>query len=323
VPRHVVSVLEGLQNAAQGRFKVDYAEGVRLTESRCWSCDEVKLVDPAVNRRLIPEAVQTARNADVIVMVLGDNEQLSREAWADNHLGDRASLNLVGQQEELARAALALGKPTVVVLLNGRPLAVNFLAENAPALIEGWYLGQETGNALADVLFGNANPGGKLPVSIARSVGQLPIYYNRKPTSRRGYLFETTTPLYPFGYGLSYTTFSVSAPRLARPTIRNGDNVSVSVDVTNTGRRWGDEVVQLYVRDDEASVTRPAIELKRFRRVSLEPGETETVSFQLTPNDLALWNMDMKRVVEPGTFTISAGPNSVDLKSAKLTVTAR
>ena len=323
VPRHVVSVLEGLQNAAQGRFKVDYAEGVRLTESRCWSCDEVKLVDPAVNRRLIPEAVQTARNADVIVMVLGDNEQLSREAWADNHLGDRASLNLVGQQEELARAVLALGKPTVVVLLNGRPLAVNFLAENAPALIEGWYLGQETGNALADVLFGKANPGGKLPVSIARSVGQLPIYYNRKPTSRRGYLFETTTPLYPFGYGLSYTTFSVSAPRLARPTIRNGDNVSVSVDVTNTGRRWGDEVVQLYVRDDEASVTRPAIELKRFRRVSLEPGETETVSFQLTPNDLALWNMDMKRVVEPGTFTISAGPNSVDLKSAKLTVTAR
>ena len=323
VPRHVVSVLEGLQNAAQGRFKVDYAEGVRLTESRCWSCDEVKLVDPAVNRRLIPQAVQTARNADVIVMVLGDNEQLSREAWADNHLGDRASLNLVGQQEELARAVLALGKPTVVVLLNGRPLAVNFLAENAPALIEGWYLGQETGNALADVLFGKANPGGKLPVSIARSVGQLPIYYNRKPTSRRGYLFETTTPLYPFGYGLSYTTFSVSAPRLARPTIRNGDNVSVSVDVTNTGRRWGDEVVQLYVRDDEASVTRPVIELKRFRRVSLEPGETETVSFQLTPNDLALWNMDMKRVVEPGTFTISAGPNSVDLKSAKLTVTAR
>jgi len=323
VPRHVVSVLEGLQIAGRGHFKVDYAEGVRLTESRCWSCDEVRLVDPAVNRRLIPEAVQTARGADVVVMVLGDNEQLSREAWADNHLGDRSSLNLVGQQEDLARAILALGKPTIVVLLNGRPLAVNYLAENAPALIEGWYLGQETGNALADVLFGKVTPGGKLPVSIARSVGQLPIFYNRKPTARRGYLFDTTAPLYPFGYGLSYTTFDMSAPRLASGSVRNGAKVAVSVDVTNTGRRWGDEVVQLYVRDDEASVTRPVIELKRFRRVSLAPGEKETVTFELTPNDLALWNMNMKRVVEPGTFTISAGPNSVNLKSAKLTVTAR
>ena len=322
VPKHVVSVLEGLQNASQGKFRVDYSEGVRLTESRCWSCDEVKLVDPAVNRRLIPEAVKAARDADVIVMVLGDNEQLSREAWADNHLGDRSSLDLVGQQEELARAILALGKPTVVVLLNGRPLAVNYLAENAPALIEGWYLGQETGNAVADVLFGKVNPGGKLPVSIARSVGQLPIFYNRKPSSRRGYLFDTTEPLYPFGYGLSYTTFSLSAPRLAQATIRNGENATVSVDVANTGSRRGDEVVQLYLHDDEASVTRPLIELKRFRRVSLDPGQKETVTFQLTPNDLALWNMDMKRVVEPGTFTIFAGPNSRDLKSARLSVTA-
>jgi beta-glucosidase len=322
-PKHVVSVLEGLQNTAQGRFQVDYAEGIRLTESRCWSCDEVKLVDPAVNERLIPEAVQTARKADVVVMVLGDNEQLSREAWADNHLGDRSSLDLVGQQEELARAVLALGKPTIVILLNGRPLAVNYLAAHAPALIEGWYLGQETGNALADVLFGKVDPGGKLPVSIARSVGQLPIYYNHKPTSRRGYLFDTTAPLYPFGYGLSYTTFDISAPRLAHATVKNGDNVAVSVDVTNTGRRWGDEVVQLYLHDDEASVTRPVLELKRFRRVSLQPGEKQTVTFELKPDDLALWNMDMKHVVEPGTFTISSGPNSVDLKSTKLKVAAR
>jgi beta-glucosidase len=323
VPRHVVSVLEGLQNAARGKFAVDYAEGVRLTESRCWSCDEVKLVPAEVNRKLIAQAIARARRADVVVMVLGDNEQLSREAWADTHLGDRSSLDLVGQQEELARAVLALGKPTVVILLNGRPLAVNYLAANAPALIEGWYLGQETGNAIADVLFGKVNPGGKLPVSIARSVGQLPIYYNRKPTARRGYLFDTTAPLYPFGYGLSYTTFDISAPRLARPTVRNGENVQVSVDVTNTGRRWGDEVVQLYLRDDEASVTRPVLELKRFRRVSLQPGERQTVTFELTPADLSLWNLQMKRVVEPGTFTISAGPNSVNLKSAKLTVTAR
>ncbi len=322
-PKHVVSVLEGLQTTAKGRFQVDYAEGVRLTETRCWSCDEVKLVPADVNRRLIAEAVETARKSDVVVMVLGENEQLSREAWADTHLGDRASLDLVGQQEELARAIFALGKPTVVILLNGRPLSVNYLAANSPALIEGWYLGQETGNALADVLFGAVNPGGKLPVSFARSVGQLPIYYNRKPTSRRGYLFDSSAPLYPFGYGLSYTTFDVSAPRLARNAVRVGETAQISVDVANTGRLAGDEVVQLYVRDDEASVTRPLIELKRFQRVTLQPGERRTVTFDLKPNDLALWNMEMKRVVEPGTFTISAGPNSADLKSAKLTVSAR
>ena len=322
-PRHVVSVLEGLQTAAKGRFEIDYAEGVRLTETRCWSCDEVKLVPAEVNRKLIAEAVETARKSDVVVMVLGENEQLSREAWADAHLGDRASLDMVGQQEELARAIFALGKPTVVILLNGRPLSVNYLAANAPALIEGWYLGQETGNAVADVLFGSVNPGGKLPVSFARSAGQLPVYYNRKPTSRRGYLFDSTAPLYPFGFGLSYTTFDVSAPSLARNDVRIGDNVQVSVEVANTGRLAGDEVVQLYVRDDEASVTRPLLELKRFQRVTLQPGERRTVTFELKPDDLALWNMGMKRVVEPGTFTISAGPNSVDLKSAKLTVAAR
>jgi beta-glucosidase len=255
--------------------------------------------------------------------VLGENEQLSREAWADQHLGDRSALDLVGQQEDLARAILALGKPTVVVLLNGRPLAVNYLAENAPALIEGWYLGQETGHAVADVLLGRVNPGGKLPVSFARSVGQLPIYYNHKPTARRGYLFETTKPLYPFGYGLSYTRFEMSAPRLTRATIGAGQSVQVEVDVANVGQRTGDEVVQLYVRDDEASVTRPVLELKRFRRLTLKPGERRTVRFELRPDDLALWNLQMKKVVEPGTFTISAGPNSVDLKSAKLTVAAR
>jgi beta-glucosidase len=320
-PRHVVSVLEGIRKEAKGRFAVDYAEGVRITEKRVWAADEVKLVPEEVNRRLIAEAVEAARKADVVVMVLGDNEQTSREAWADTHLGDRSSLDLIGQQNDLARAVFALGKPTVLILLNGRPLSVNYLAANARALIEGWYLGQETGDAVADVLFGRANPGGKLPVSIARHVGQLPIFYNRKPTARRGYLFDTTAPLYPFGYGLSYTTFDVGTPRLERPRIAAGENVKVRVDVANTGRRAGDEVVQLYVRDDEASVTRPVIELKRFRRVTLQPGERRTITFELTPDDLALWNPQMKRVVEPGTFTIHAGPNSVDLKSAKLTVT--
>lgn len=320
-PRQVVSVLEGMQREGRGRFQVDYAEGVKLTEQRIWAQDEVRLVPEAANARLIREAVATARRADVVVLVLGENEQLSREAWADTHLGDRASLEMVGPQEELARQIFALGKPTVVILLNGRPLAVNYLAENAPALIEGWYLGQETGNGVADVLFGRVNPAGRLPVSVPRHVGQLPIFYNRKPTARRGYLFDSNQPLYPFGFGLSYTTFDISAPRLPRASVGANDNVRVEVDVANTGRRAGDEVVQLYLRDEEASVTRPVLELKRFRRIALRPGERRTLTFELTPADLSLWNQRMRRVVEPGTFTISAGPNSATLRSATLTVT--
>jgi beta-glucosidase len=320
VPRHVVSVLEGLQEEAHGRFQVDYAEGVRITEGHVWAQDEVRLTPPEVNDRLRAEALETARHADTIVLVLGGNEQTSREAWADNHLGDRDSLDMIGPQDELAREIFALGKPVVVILLNGRPLSVNYLAANAPALLEGWYLGQETGHGVADILFGRVNPGGHLPVSIARSVGQLPIFYNHKPTARRGYLFGTTAPLYPFGYGLSYTSFDISPPRLPRPIVHMGENVRVEVEVRNTGRRAGDEVVQLYVRDDAASVTRPVIELKRFRRVTLQPGEQRTVTFQLTPDDLALWNIQMRRVVEPGTFTLSSGPDSATLRSTTLTV---
>jgi beta-glucosidase len=323
IPRKVVSVLEGLQAEAAksgGKLTVDYAEAVRITEARIWAADEVKLVDPAVNARLIAEAVEVAKKADVVLMVLGDNEQTSREAWADNHLGDRNSLDLVGQQNDLARAIFALGKPTVVLLLNGRPLSVNLLAERADALIEGWYLGQETGNAVADVLFGRVNPGGKLPVTIARDVGQLPVFYNRKPSARRGYLFSEVSPLYPFGYGLSYTTFDIGTPRPAKASIGPNEGVRVEVEVKNTGPRAGDEVVQLYLRDEAASVTRPLLELKKFRRVNLAPGEARTLAFDLTPADLSVWNIDMKRVVEPGKFTVMAGPNSVDLKSASFAV---
>ncbi|KQM27134.1 glycoside hydrolase [Sphingomonas sp. Leaf11] len=320
VPKHVVSVLEGMQQAAQGRFSVDYAEGVRLTRSRQWAADKVELVPAAENAPLIEEAVRKATQADTILLVLGQNEQLSREAWADNHLGDRQKLDLIGEQNELARRLFATGKPVVVVLLNGGPLAATYLDATAPAIVEGWYLGQETGHAVADVILGRANPGGKLPVSVPRSEGQLPIFYNHKPTARRGYLFDSTAPLYPFGYGLSYTSFTVGAPRLAKATIGRDETVRVSVDVANTGRRAGDEVVQLYVRDDEATVTRPVLELKHFQRVTLQPGERRTVTFDLKPSDLAFWNVDMHRVVEPGTFTISAGNSSTQLKIATLTV---
>lgn len=321
-PEHVVSVLEGLQEAGKGHFEVDYAEGVRLTQERIWAQDEVHPVDAATNDALRAAAIETAKQADTIVLVLGGNEQTSREAWADNHLGDRESLQLFGPQNELAEAIFALHKPTVVILLNGRPLAVNQLAKDAPALIEGWYLGQETGHAVADVLFGKVSPGGKLPITIPRSVGQLPVYYNRKPTARRGYLFGDASPLYPFGYGLSYTTFEVSAPRPAQAHIGPGNDLEVAVDVSNTGKVRGDEVVQLYLRDEASSVTRPLLELRRFERVTLDPGETRTVHFTLKPDDLALWDIDMRRVVEPGGFTLYAGDNSVDLKSAHFDVDA-
>jgi beta-glucosidase len=321
VPRHVVSVYDGLKAMSEKHgFELAWSEGVRITESRVWGADEIVFTPKEKNAKLIADALEAAKTADTIIMVLGDNEQTSREAWADTHLGDRETLDMLGQQNELAKAIFDLGKPTVVFLLNGRPLSVNLLAERAPALIEGWYLGQETGHAAGDLLFGRANPGGKLPVSIARSVGQLPIFYNHKPSARRGYIDGSTKPLYPFGFGLSYTTFAISEPRLAKSTIRVGESTQVSVEVRNTGALLGDEVVQIYIRDDVSSVTRPVLELKAFQRVTLAPGESRTLTFDIKPSDLWFYNMDMKRVVEPGSFTIHAGPNSVELKSVKLMV---
>ncbi len=321
VPRQVVSVYDGLKAESQRQgFQLDYREGVRITEERIWGKDEIIFTPPETNARLIAEAVAVARQADTIIMVLGDNEQTSREAWSDTHLGDRQSLDMMGQQNALAQAIFDLGKPTVVFLLNGRPLSINLLAERANAIVEGWYLGQETGNAAADVLFGRANPGGKMPVSVARHVGQLPVFYNHKPSARRGYIDGSTKPLYPFGFGLSYTSFAFSEPHLAQSTIRASGGTQVSVEVTNTGQRAGDEVVQLYIRDDISSATRPVLELKGFQRITLQPGEKRTVTFDINPAHLQFYNADMKRVVEPGSFTISVGPNSVDLKSVKLLV---
>jgi beta-glucosidase len=321
VPRHIVSVYDGLKAEAERQgFQLSWSEGVRITEGHSWGKDEIVFTKPEVNAKLIAEAVEAAKQADTIIMVLGDNEQTSREAWADNHLGDRQSLDMYGQQNDLAKAIFDLGKPTVVFLLNGRPLSVNLLAERADALVEGWYLGQETGFAAADLLFGRANPGGKLPVSIARNVGQLPIFYNHKPSARRGYIDGVTKPLFPFGFGLSYTTFSISEPRLSAAKIGVDGSTKVSVDVANTGKVAGDEVVQLYIRDDISSATRPVKELKGFQRVTLQPGEKRTVTFDIKPADLRFYNFEMKRLVEPGSFTISVGPNSADLKSAKLIV---
>jgi beta-glucosidase len=319
-PPHTVSILDGIKAKVGNRASIVFAQGVKITENDDWWEDKVVKSDPAENRKLIAQAVEAAKGVDRIILTLGDTEQSSREGWADSHLGDRPSLDLVGEQQELFDALKALGKPITVVLINGRPASTVRISEETNALVEGWYLGEQGGNAMADVLFGDVNPGGKLPVTIPRSVGQLPMFYNAKPSARRGYLFDTTAPLYPFGYGLSYTSFDLGAPRLSAARIGTGGSVTVSVDVRNTGARAGDETVQLYIHDKVSSVTRPVKELKGFQRISLQPGESRTVQFTVGPESLQMWNDHMERVVEPGDFEIMTGPNSVDLKSATLTV---
>ena len=319
-PRSTVSPLEGIRALVGNRANVVTAQGVVITEDDDWWADEVKLGDPAQNRQRIAEAVETARGADTILLFIGDTEQTSREAWADAHLGDRSSLNLVGEQLELFRALKALGKPVVAVLVNGRPPSYPEIAAEADAILETWYAGEQQGNAIADALFGRVNPGGKLPVTVAREVGQLPVFYNHKPSARRGYLFSEVTPLYPFGYGLSYTTFAIGEPALSAATIMPGQDVTVRVPVSNTGTRAGDEVVQVYLRDEASTVTRPVKELVGFERVTLQPGESKTVEIPIRSESFALWNREMQRVIEPGEFTIMVGPNSEDVKSVKLTV---
>lgn len=320
-PPRSVSLLEGVKNKVGNSVKVNYAKGVIITkEGGNWFGDTATLNDEASDRKLIAEAVEVAKNSDAVILSIGGNEDTNKEGWADNHLGDRDSLDLVGRQNELVKAILATGKPTVVFLTNSGPLAINYVAENVPAILEGFYLGEETGTAAADVLFGDYNPGGKLPVSFPRSVGQLPIHYNSKPTAKRGYLFSTTEPLYQFGHGLSYTTFAYSNLRIAKSKIKNNESTKVMVDVKNTGSRKGDEVAQMYIRDEVSSVTRPTRELKGFERITLNPGETKTVTFDITPAKLQFYNRQMKRVVEPGIFDIMVGGNSKDLINTKLEV---
>ncbi len=320
IPKHNITVLDGIKARVGDRAKVLYSEGCKITVGGSWVQDEVVAPDPAEDRKQIAEAVKVARKADVIVLAIGGNEQTSREAWAFWHLGDRPSLDLVGRQEELVRAMLATGKPVVVFLFNGRPLSINSLSKEVPVIFECWYLGQECGHAVAEVLFGDFNPGGKLPISIPRSAGHIPAFYNHKPTARRGYLFDDVTPLYPFGYGLSYTTFTIDNVRLDKKKIKNGATGSVSADVTNTGKRAGSETVQMYIRDVFSSVTRPVKELKGFRRVVLEPGETRTVALDITPESLAFYDVNMKYTVEPGDFEIMIGNSSRDADLQKVTL---
>jgi beta-glucosidase len=309
-PKSFVTVLDGIRQAMGGDVEVLYAEGCQITVGGGWFEDEVVPSDPQSDRRLIAEAVEVAKRADLVVLAVGGNEQTSREAWMSNHLGDRTSLNMVGRQDELVDALHSTGKPIVSLLFNGRPLTVANLAAKSAALLECWYLGQATGVAVADVLTGEHNPSGKLPITVPRSVGHLPVFYNHRPSARRGYLFDETTPLYPFGYGLSYTTFALSDLRLDQECISAGESTHLHVTLTNTGSRAGAQVVQLYVRDRVSSVTRPVRELKGFQRVKLAPGESKEVTLPVTPDHLAFWNLSKRFVVEPGDFELIVGFDS-------------
>lgn len=323
-PGRGISVLQGISDKLGNEVEVAFAEGCKITqEGGDWFADSSHLSDPAEDTKLIAKAVEIAKASDVAVLVLGGNEDTNKEAWADNHLGDRDSLDLVGRQNDLVKAVLETGKPTIVLLINSGPLSVNYIAEKVPAILEGFYLGQETGVGVADVLFGDYNPAAKLTVTFPRSVGQLPSYYNQKPTARRGYLFTSKEPLFPFGYGLSYTTFDYSNLKVSQAQIKVAGETKVSVTVTNTGQRAGDEIVQLYIRDLVSSVTRPVLELKDFKRISLAPGASQTVEFVITPDKLSFLDLNMKRIVEPGWFDIMVGPNSVKYQTVKLEVVSK
>ena len=303
----VVTVVEGAK-AKLPAARVVYARGCDIEGD---------------DERHIAEAVKKASEAEAVIVVVGEKETMSGEA------ASRASIDLPGRQEALVRALHALGKPLVVVLMNGRPLTISWIAQHVAAVVEAWFLGSQSGNAIADVLFGDVNPSGKLPVTFARRVGQVPIYYNHKNTGRppvdslkytSKYLDVSSSPLFPFGYGLSYTTFAYSNLRLSQRTVPMGEALRVTVDVMNSGKRDGEEIVQLYMRDEVASVTRPVKELKGFRRVALKAGEKKFVEFLLTPNDLSFYDGSMKRVIEPGWFTVMVGGSSEALLETRFEV---
>jgi len=322
-PKHCSTVLQGIRERVGDSVQVIYHEGCKITIGGSWQADEVVPSDSEEDRKSIAEAVKVAQKADCIVLAIGGNEQTSREAWERNHMGDRANLDMVGLQDELVDTIVATGKPVIALLFNGRPLSIRNLTEKVPAIFECWYLGQETGQAVAEVLFGDINPGGKLPITIPRSVGHVPAYYNYKPSARRGYLFDDVSPLYPFGFGLSYTQFTFGKPRLEKKTIKSDESTRVLVDVTNTGKVAGDEVVQMYIRDCISSVTRPVKELKGFQRITFKPGQTETVSLDITPEHLAFYDIDMNYGVEPGEFVIMVGNSSRDEDLQKVVLTVK
>jgi beta-glucosidase len=312
-----VSLLEGVKAAVSPGTEVLYAEGAKLvTGPRNFMAPSVF---NTTDRSGFPAAVAAARAADVVVLAIGEDAFQSGEGRS------QADIGLKGLQDELLRAVVEVNKKVVVVLMNGRPLTIGHVADAVPALVEAWLLGSQSGHAIADVLFGDYNPSGKLPVSFPRSVGQEPLYYARKNTGRPGpeagvtwshYTDVSNDPLYPFGFGLSYTSFTYSEPKLSAPEIGRDGRLQVTVTVTNTGPRAGAEIAQLYIRDRVGSVTRPVKELKGFQRVELAPGQARDVTFTIGPADLAFYTARGRWEAEPGTFTASVGGNSRDVKTA-------
>jgi len=305
---NVVTILDGMKSYVPQKTKLLFVKGCATTGDHGFE---------------VNKAVGVAQQSDVVIMVLGEEERMSGEA------ASRSTLDLPGRQEELLKAIKATGKPIILVLMNGRPLALTREAEDVNAIVESWFLGTQTGNAIADIIFGNVNPSGKLPVSFPRSVGQIPNYSSYKNTGRpfdksnqftSRYIDTPNSPLYPFGYGLSYTSFVYSSIGVSSQTIARNQNITVYVDVENIGKRKGDEIVQLYVQDAVASVARPVKQLKGFKKITLEPGEKKKVEFVITPDALAFYNLEMKKVVEPGTFKVFIGGNSVEGIEAKFDV---
>lgn len=293
----IISLLDGIRERTPKSAVIRYAKGCELESD-----------DTAG----IEQAISVAKSCDVVILAVGESRDVSGEAAC------RTSLQLPGIQQQLVEAVCAVGKPTVVVIQSGRPLAISWISEHVPAILQAWHLGAETGHALADVLFGDFNPSGRLPVTIPRNVGQVPIYYSHKntgrpPTSEKytsKYLDVPWTPLYSFGFGLSYTTFKYDELRLARTSVQLPGNLEVALKITNTGNRRGAEVAQLYVRDLVASMTRPVRELKAFSRIELDPGETRELNFIVPLQNLGFYDAEMNYVVEPGMFKVWVGPNS-------------
>ncbi|HEX5689522.1 MAG TPA: glycoside hydrolase family 3 C-terminal domain-containing protein, partial [Roseiflexaceae bacterium] len=299
----LVGVLDAIRRAVGPDTQVHFAKG----------CDVLSDSEEGFE-----EAIVAAREAQVAIVVVGDKAGLT-DSCSSGESRDRAELGLPGVQEQLVRAVAATGTPTVVVLMSGRPPAIPWIARHIPALLEVWLPGEEGGNAVADVLFGDANPGGRLPISVPRAVGQLPVFYNHKPSGGRShwkgdYVELSTKPLYPFGYGLSYTSFSYANLCIGSQEVAPTGRVAISFEIANTGERTGDEVVQVYVRDTLASVTRPVKELKGFARVTLEPGEKHTVTFELDARQLGFYDQRMRFVVEPGAIEIMVGSSSEDIR---------
>lgn len=307
-PHEGISVLQGIKDFCTDKIKVNYAEGCKITQQKpsFWTNDETPntLEDDI---RLMNQAVNVANASDVTVLVLGDNTSTCREAWGENHRGDRDNLELIGMQNELVKKIVSLNKPVIALILGGRPLAINDVSELVPAVFQGFYMGQEGGTAFAELLFGKVNPSGKLSVSIPRSVGQLPVYYNHKQSRYRSYLWKNSTPLYSFGHGLSYSDFVYEDFKLDKNEMSVTDTLNVDVWVKNDSDIPGKETVQLYIRDMYSSVTRPIMELKAFKKVLIEPDKTEKISFKVTPEMLSFKDINLKKVVEPGDFQIMLG----------------